>query len=104
MKRLLITITTLLISTAAHADFAFKNNKGNYINVGENMFIDKNSITVQGQYRYANVKSNNTDYRIRINCATSEYTIVEFLEWIDTVPMTPERRMVDISCRKNNRL
>lgn len=100
MKRLLITITTLLISTAASADFAYRNNKGNYINVGENMFIDKNSITVQGQYRYANVRSNNTDYHIKINCTTSDYKILQLVEWIDTVPMTPERRMVDISCRK----
>jgi hypothetical protein len=72
MKWLLITITTLLYSPAADADFTYKNNKGNYINLGENMFIDKNSITGHGQFRYANVRSNDVDYRIKINCATSD--------------------------------
>lgn len=100
MKWLSLITIIMMGSTNALADFNYKGKRGNWVNVGDGMSIDKNSIRVDGYYRFADVISAGEDYRIWIDCRNSNYSITQMIEWIDTVPMTPERRIVDMSCRK----
>ena len=51
--------------------------------------------------RHEGVKAFGSKVIVITATTNSDYRIMEFVEWIDTVPMTHERCMVDISCRKN---